>query len=50
MYRGFTRFLNPTDNFYLHILNNRLMPGIRDVHDDCKTVYRLKTFPVEWLT
>ena len=26
------------------------MPGVRDVHGDCKTVYRLKTLPVEWLT
>ena len=33
-----------------HIFNDRLMPGVRDVHGDCKTVYHLKTPAVLWLT
>ena len=35
---------------HLHIFNDRIMPGVSDVHGDCKTVYRLKTVAVEGLS
>ena len=35
---------------HLHIFNDRIMPGVSDVHVDCKTVYRLKTIAVEGLS
>ena len=46
---GLNDFLT-TQTLPLHILNDRIMPGVRGVHGDCKTVYPLKTLPVEWLT
>ena len=34
----------------MHIFNDMPMPDVKDVHGDCKTIYRLKTLLVEWLT
>ena len=46
MYRGVTRLLQPTDNSFAHLKQCiYLMPGVGDVHGDCKIDYRLKTVP-----